>query len=523
MGSFELQHTSSRSSGHDQMASKADIDLVERAEAAGQAVTYEESVAARLPKAHQEYLIERHGTLELDPIPSMSPADPYNWPESKKMVNLLLVAFHACIATFTAAGIIPAYADIAADLGVTLQQASYLTSLQIAIIGGSPLFWKPLSNRFGRRPIFLISLIGSFAFNIGCAKSTTYASLAACRALVAFFISPASAIGSAVVVETTFKKDRARYMGIWTLMVTLGVPIGPFIFGFVTYRVGYEWIFWILAITNGVQFILYLFLGPETRYIGSGVNQVEADWKTQYFSVRRIDPTPLTWFEFIQPLTLARHLSVLIPAWTHAMVFLFTNIMSTVEVPQLLQEKFELNSEQLGMQFIGIVIGSFIGEQMGGFMSDQWMSRRARRINGKAEPEFRLWLSYFGFLVALVGIIVFLVCTQTSAAGHWNVSPIIGTALGAVGNQLITTVTMTYAVDCYPQEAGSVGVFIGLVRQIWGFIGPFWFPYMFDSVGIAASSGICCAMIIAVSVIPTIYLHWRSGANRRREGVEGSL
>jgi MFS family permease len=166
------------------------------------------------------------------------------------MINLILVAFHACMATFTAAGIIPAYSNIAEDLGVSLQRASYLTSLQIAILGGAPLFWKPLSNRYGRRPIFLLSLILSAVCNIGCAKSTTYASVAACRALVAFFISPASAIGSAIVMETTFKKDRARYMGVWTLMVTLGVPIGPFIFGFVTYRLNYTWIYWILAMVS---------------------------------------------------------------------------------------------------------------------------------------------------------------------------------------------------------------------------------------------------------------------------------
>jgi hypothetical protein len=34
------------------------------------------------------------------------------------------------------------------------------------------------------------------------------------------------------IIETTFKKDRARYMGVWTLLITLGVPVGPFIFGF---------------------------------------------------------------------------------------------------------------------------------------------------------------------------------------------------------------------------------------------------------------------------------------------------
>ncbi|CRL18343.1 Sucrose/H+ symporter, plant [Penicillium camemberti] len=516
MTSLELQDSSSRRDEVEVPETKTNIDLIESA-GHGRAVTYAESMTAHLPKAHRDYLMERHGTLELDPIPGMSPADPYNWPEWKKMINLILVAFHACMGTFTAAGIIPAYLDISTELGVGMQDASYLTSLQIAILGGAPLFWKPLSNRYGRRPIFLLSLICSLVCNIGCAKSTTYASLAACRALVAFFISPASAIGSAVVMETTFKKDRARYMGVWTLMITLGVPVGPFIFGFVTYRVGYHWIYWILAMINGGQFILYLFFGPETRYLGSGIDNKESARKIEYMSLRRIDPTPFSWFEFIRPLTMARHPSILIPACAYAMVFLFGNILATVEIPQLLQEKFELNAEQLGMQFLGAIIGSVIGEQMGGVLSDFWMSRRSRRINRKAEPEFRLWLSYFGFALTIIGMIVFLVCTQESPSGRWNVTPIIGTAIGAVGNQLVTTVMITYAIDCFPQEAGNIGVFITFVRQIWGFLGPFWFAPMFETVGVAPSAGIGSALVVVVSVIPTIFLHWQGKIWRSEE------
>lgn len=209
-----------------------------------------EELASDLSAEHQAFLLDRHGTLDLDPVPSIDPADPYNWSRWKKTINLALVAFHACMGTFTAAAIIPAYEEISVHLGVSLQRTSYLTSLQIAILGGAPLFWKPLSCRVGRRPIFLLSLLLSCVCNVGCAKSPDYASMAACRALVAFFISPAMAIGSAVVAETFFQHERARYMGIWTVMVTLGVPVGPFIFGFVTYHVGYEWIYWVLAIVS---------------------------------------------------------------------------------------------------------------------------------------------------------------------------------------------------------------------------------------------------------------------------------
>jgi hypothetical protein len=245
------------------------------------------------------------------------------------------------------------------------------------------------------------------------------------------------------------------------------------VFGFVANRAGYRWIFWVLAITNGVQFILYIFLGPETRYIGGSAEDSSSDFKTQYLSLRRIEPTPLTFGEFIHPLTLAKNPNVMIPTVVYAMVFLFGSVLITVEVPQLLQEKLGLNAEQLGLQFLGVIIGTVLGEQIGGSMSDYWMNHRARRIRRAPEPEFRLWLSYPGTILAIVGVVVFLVCTQ-QAGGHWVISPIVGTAVAAFGNQLVTTVMFTYAVDCYPQDAGSVGVFITFVRQMWGFIGPFW-------------------------------------------------
>lgn len=152
--------------------------------------------------------------------------------------------------TFTASAIMAAFVNISEDLGVSVQSASYLTSLVIAILGGAPLFWRPLSQRYGRRPIFMISLVCSLVGNIGCANSHSYGTMGLCRAITAFFICPAAAIGSGVVVETFFQKERAKFMGVWTIMVTLGVPIAPLIFGFVAMRVGYRWIYYVLAIVS---------------------------------------------------------------------------------------------------------------------------------------------------------------------------------------------------------------------------------------------------------------------------------
>lgn len=71
-------------------------------------------------------------------------------------------------------------------------------------------------------------------------------------------------------------------------------------------------------------------------------------------------------------------------------------------------------------------------------------------------------------MLAIVGMVVFLVQTQQAPHGEWNVTPVIGIALAGAGNQIATTVLITYAVDCHPEDSGSIGVFVTFVRQ------PFW-------------------------------------------------
>lgn len=162
------------------------------------------------------------------------------------------------------------------------------------------------------------------------------------------------------------------------------------------------------------------------------------------------------------------------PAAAYSMVFLLASVLIAIEIPQLFVEKFHFNTQQVGLQNISIIIGTVIGEQVGGIMSDRWMWRRQNKLQDKTvQPEFRLWLSYIGYLLAICGIVVFLI--QIERAGEsWNITPIIGAGIAAAGNQIVTTVLITYAVDCYRDQSASVGVFITFFRQTWGFIGPFW-------------------------------------------------
>lgn len=170
-----------------------------------------------------------------------------------------------------------------------------------------------------------------------------------------------------------------------------------------------------------------------------------------------------------------------------------------------------------------MIIGSVLGEQLGGRGSDLFMKRKARSLGRSAivPPEHRLYISYIGFVTTCVGLIVFCVQTANLPDLGWNVTPIIGIGISAFGTQIITTVLVTYAVDCHHEHAASIGVFINLVRSTWAFIGPFWFPDMFANVGLKGSAGLMVGIILVVSVGCVVLLQLRGrGMREKRAGNE---
>ena len=121
--------------------------------------------------------------------------------------------------------------------------------------------------------------------------------------------------------------------------------------------------------------------------------------------------------------------------------------------------------------------------------------------------EDRIWISYFGYVLAVVGLIVFGVQTQNARQGHWNVTPLVGLCLTSLGNQVVTTTMITYAIDSDTANATHISLFITFLRQVIGFVGPFYFTAMFNNLGFATSFGIMAAIEGFVSLGIVIVTH----------------
>ncbi|GAA5942158.1 uncharacterized protein JCM15063_002022 [Sporobolomyces koalae] len=465
-----------------------------------------------------EKVYERHGRIDLIPLPSDSHLDPLNWPSWKKHMVLFQVAFYAMMGPFSAAAVIPAFEAFTEDFNISITQASYTVSIVILFLC-SFLIFGPIANRIGRRPVLLVSLIIAAGCHLAGAYVHSYGTMMTVRVFQGIFLSPPLSIGASMINEMFFLHEKASKLGVWTLLTTLGPPVAPLVFGPVIYHERWQWVFYVLAVTNLVQFVLYVFFGPETLYdrpvrgiqqeqvLAEPPSQKREAWWRPYVTFRRWDRTPWSRMpaEMAHPFALFASPTVFLPTLAYSIAFSYSNVLLTVEIPALLGRKYMLTPQGVGLQFIAACIGAILGEIIAGKGSDWFMQYRTRRAHGNRVAEFRLPFALPGYLLAGIGIIVFGVCLQDSQPGHWNIRPLIGVAIALFGNQLLTTVTYSYAIESLPPTlAPKAPAFIATCRQVFAFTAPFYLNLIFEELGDAKAAGLLAALTMGFGFIASL-------------------
>lgn len=95
-----------------------------------------------LSPRHAEYLLRRHGTLDLNPVPSDDPLQPLNWPIWRKNLYLTLYAFHGFMATLISSGLLPVVPILATVYDKPVSTATYLTSSMVGAACGGHTRWR---------------------------------------------------------------------------------------------------------------------------------------------------------------------------------------------------------------------------------------------------------------------------------------------------------------------------------------------------------------------------------------------
>ena len=158
--------------------------------------------------------------------------------------------------------------DIATILGVMLALYSACQFLFSPILG-------VLSDRFGRRPVLLISLAGAAIDYLVMAFAPELWLLVIGRA-IAGITSANMAVATAYLTDISTEEQRAKRFGLLHAMFGIGFIIGPVIGGIL----GDIWLrspFLVAALLNAANFTLALFVLPESR---PGQRNARFSWDT---------------------------------------------------------------------------------------------------------------------------------------------------------------------------------------------------------------------------------------------------
>lgn len=122
--------------------------------------------------------------------------------------------------------ILPALPYYAQKLGASgLELGLIFTAYSGAQLFGAALLGR-WSDRVGRRPVLLLSLLGSMLAFLLCGFATTLGLLIAARALAGAF-GGSIAAAQAYIADVTVPSDRARAMGLLGASIGLGFVLGP--------------------------------------------------------------------------------------------------------------------------------------------------------------------------------------------------------------------------------------------------------------------------------------------------------
>lgn len=157
-----------------------------------------------------------------------------------KIFILLQVSWLAFLGPMAGAIVNPAFIPLSKEFDITVVQASYELTVYIVFAGIGPLFTVPLSNVYGRRPVYILGNLVAAVTNVAAGHCTTWSGIIATRVFNGMGAGSPVAIGAATICDMFYLHERGLYMGIFTFFLTNGPHAASLIGGFIAQNLGWR-------------------------------------------------------------------------------------------------------------------------------------------------------------------------------------------------------------------------------------------------------------------------------------------
>ncbi|KPM46500.1 hypothetical protein AK830_g155 [Neonectria ditissima] len=207
-------------------------------------------------------------SLEAAQPPETPPDEqPYSiYTKHEKWFIVTMVAIAGLYSPLPANIYFPAIPTLSVEFGQSIEALNQSVTTYLIFQGVSPMLWGPLSDRYGRRPVFLICLVILIGSCIGLALCPTdaYWLLLVLRCLQAGGCASTIALGMGVCGDISVPEERGGFVGFFNLGPMLAPCIGPAVGGALSENLGWRSIFWFLVIMAVICFLLIWLFLPET-------------------------------------------------------------------------------------------------------------------------------------------------------------------------------------------------------------------------------------------------------------------
>jgi len=475
---------------------------------------------------------------------STDPMCPRSIAKGRKWAIVVIVSAASFCVTGASSIYTSVYAAMEAEFGNTRIISTLGLSLFVLGLALGPMLFGPLSEFYGRRPIYLVAWTVYLIWIIPQAVAPNIATVLACRFLDGFAGSTFLAVSGGTVSDLFSREELQWPMAVFSVAPFTGPCIGPLIGGFINQNTPiWRWTFYVLLIWTFVIEVAIVSFVPETfhpvllRKKAKKVRQETGDnrWHAPTEQIRDGNdkdggsssspphaPTDFRSVSHAIGLSLQRPIQLLIFEPMCICLCTFTAILLGIlylffgAFPLVFGTVYGFTLDQIGLSFLGMGIGLIIGT-----LTDPiWAKVRAglsrklsaeTGVEGASEPEFRLPPAMLGSLCVPTGLFIFAWTSIPSV--HWIV-PMLGSLIFGFGTCLVFTSVFTFLVDAYPDYAASAMAANTFSRCLFATAFPLFGTQMYHALGIQWASSLVAFLTLAM--VPFPFLFFKYGKQLRQ-------
>ncbi|KAI9267028.1 major facilitator superfamily domain-containing protein [Helicostylum pulchrum] len=354
--------------------------------------------------------------------------------------------------------LVPASHDIMLYFNTDLTTINATFAIFLLMNGVAPLFWAPLSERVGRKWIYIIAMILYTVCTIICGISKNIGMFFAFRIIQGCFACVGQAVGSGTISDLCQASERGKMMSYYIFSLILGPPVAAIVGGYIDQYLGWQWIFYIMAIMGSILTIVSILFLSESLYRPERDNLPKPS--TLGDRLRRMKFNPFSSLILLkEPDVFLVCLSIGV---SFGCFYFFVAIL-----PSTFSPIYGFSPSQVGLCFIAGGLGNALGSIVVGHIDYRYCTYQKKKNGGVDCKEFKLKLMYAVIPFIFLGTLLYGWFLHFKL--HW-MGALAVFSCSAFGIMFTVTIVTNYLVESNLKVAASAVAASNFSRSLFAMI-----------------------------------------------------